>query len=380
MPSVSIVKSTNVKRTPRVMQVEGIFDIPPSERSEERWEATIPTDERNWNVGLICGPSGSGKSTVAKELFGNALFNKTNNFVWNATQSLLDDFPKEMSIKDITSLLSSVGFSSAPLWVRPFSVLSTGQQMRVTVARLLAEQGLSGDTAVMDEFTSVVDRQVAQIGSAAIAKTVRARNQKFVAVSCHYDVLEWLQPDWVFEPHTGKFEWRLLRRKPEISLTVRRVHHSAWEIFRPYHYLNHTFNKSARLFVAFLNGEPVAMQAVIVSPHPKVKNLYRGHRAVCLPDYQGVGIGNALIDYIGSAYRALGNRILSTTASPALIKSRSKNPNWKLLQKPHLAPKMGKTTTLVSGGWETATNRLTTTWEYIGPTMDRVLAQGLVYE
>lgn len=35
----------------------------------------------------------------------------------------------------------------------------------------------------------------------------------------------------------------------------------------------------------------MAFQAVIASPHPNQKGIYRGHRAVCLPDYQGVGIG-----------------------------------------------------------------------------------------
>ena len=42
--------------------------------------------------------------------------------------------------------------------------------------------------AVFDEYTSVVDRTVAQIGTAALAKTVRARGQQFVAVTCHEDV------------------------------------------------------------------------------------------------------------------------------------------------------------------------------------------------
>jgi hypothetical protein len=78
----------------------------------------------------------------------------------------------------------------------------------------------------------------------------------------------------------------------DIQLEVRRVYHSAWELFRQYHYLNQSFHKSARAFVAFLNdGTPVAFQAVIASPHPNQKGIYRGHRAVCLPDYQGVGIG-----------------------------------------------------------------------------------------
>lgn len=366
----TIVRDSPVIQTARVMQVSGIFDVPPCERSTERWEVALPLDF-DWNIGLIVGPSGCGKTTIAHELFGASVY---TGFEWPEYKSLLDGFPADMGIKDITEILSSVGFSSPPLWLRPFHVLSTGQQMRVNVARLLSE---NKDLAVMDEFTSVVDRTVAQIGSAAIAKTVRRRGQKFIAVTCHYDVEEWLQPDWVYQPHTNEFLRRCLQRRPDIELEVSRVHHSCWNLFKPYHYLNQTFNKSARCFVAFLKGEPVALQAVLPSPHPISKNLYRGHRAVCLPDYQGVGIGNALITHVASAYRGIGSRILSTTASPALIASRSHDNRWKCIRKPNLALPRGITSSRKS--WTPAVNRLTSTWEYIGPAMDEQEARQLIY-
>lgn len=371
MPIIDVVVSSPVVRTPRVAQLEGIFDIQPSERSEERWQDELPIEATDWSIGLIVGPSGCGKSTIARHLFGNAVFSA---FDWPGDKSIVDGFPPGMSIKEITALLSNVGFSSPPLWLRPYSVLSTGQKMRVDVARLLAEQP---DLAVMDEFTSVVDRTVAQIGSAAIAKTVRKRNQKFVAVSCHYDIIDWLQPDWIYEPHQRRWLWRSPERRPAIELEVGRVHYSAWQLFRQYHYLDHSFNKSARCYVAFYRGEPVALQAVIATPHSKVKKLYRGHRAVCLPDYQGVGIGNALITYVASAYRGLGNRILSTTASPALNASRSKDARWKMLRGAKMMQPVGATSSRKT--WRTAFNRLTTTWEYIGPPMDITDARRLVY-
>lgn len=374
MPTACIVRESPVVRSPRVAQVEGMFDIPPSERSREEWQVSLPLDERDWNVGLIVGPSGCGKSTIARELFGPAV---CDGFDWPESMSLLDGFPAGMSIKEIVALLSSVGFSSPPLWLRPYHVLSTGQKMRVDAARLLAERP---DLAVMDEFTSVVDRTVAQIGSAAIAKTVRRRNQRFVAVTCHFDVLDWLQPDWVYQPHTNDFQWRSLQRRPSVELEIGRVHHTAWELFRPYHYLNHSFNRSARCFVAFLHGEPVALQAVIATPHPRAKRLYRGHRAVCLPDYQGIGIGNALITYVASAYRALGNRILSTTASPALVASRRRDARWRCLKPPKLASAFGATASdHVAKGWTPAINRLTSTWEYVGPTLPIEEARALLY-
>ncbi|MEV1247900.1 hypothetical protein [Nonomuraea sp. NPDC049750] len=65
-----------------------------------------------------------------------------------------------MSIKDIVALLGAVGLSSPPAWLRPYRTLSNGEAFRASIARALAE---SGDLVVIDEFTSVVDRQVAKV-------------------------------------------------------------------------------------------------------------------------------------------------------------------------------------------------------------------------
>jgi ABC-type ATPase with predicted acetyltransferase domain len=192
-----IRRGVDVLRTIRVQQLEGIFDVPPSQRSERLWHHKF-TLSNDWNIGVIVGPSGSGKTTLVRHAFGNQLIERWD---WPENQSLLDGFPEHCGIREITGLLCSVGFSSPPAWVRPFAALSNGEQFRVTLARTLAEMP---DLAVVDEFTSVVDRTAACIGSAAVAKAVRRRNQKFVAVTCHYDVLDWLQPDWIYEPHTGK--------------------------------------------------------------------------------------------------------------------------------------------------------------------------------
>lgn len=70
--------------------------------------------------------------------------------------------------------------------------------MRVDLARALLEKNF----VVFDEFTSVVDRQVAQTACLAVAKAVRKSEKRFVAVSCHYDILDWLEPDWIFDTNT----------------------------------------------------------------------------------------------------------------------------------------------------------------------------------
>jgi ABC-type Mn2+/Zn2+ transport system ATPase subunit len=138
VPRVDVVRSSAIVRTPRVMQLEGLFDVPPTKQSTERWSADLPLDAKPWSIGAIVGPSGAGKSTIARELFGDQL---VSGHDWPTDKSVVDGFPAGMSIKDITALLSSVGFSSPPAWLRPFGVLSTGQQFRVTLARALAEAG-----------------------------------------------------------------------------------------------------------------------------------------------------------------------------------------------------------------------------------------------
>lgn len=220
MSRVDLTLESNVERTGRVVQLEGMFDVPTAEKTRVEYHFDAPIETRPWSVGLIVGPSGAGKSSVARHLFRDSL---VSGYDWPATKTIVDGFGA-LPIRETTAALSSVGFSSPPNWLRPFHVLSNGEQFRATMARALVDER---PLIVVDEFTSVIDRTVAQIGSHAIAKSIRARKKQFVAVTCHYDVEEWLQPDWVIEPHLGRFAWRSLRRRPEVELEVVRCDHSA---------------------------------------------------------------------------------------------------------------------------------------------------------
>lgn len=368
----TVVVESNIIRSPRVMQIEGLFDVPPTERAVLTWEVNLPIEERPWNVGLIVGPSGSGKSTVARKLWPEQM---ARRFEWDPKRSILDAFPADMGVKEIAQLLSSVGFSSPPSWVRPFGVLSNGEQFRVTMARILAETP-KDEVAVVDEFTSVVDRTVARIGSHAIAKTVRRRGQKFVAVTCHEDVEEWLQPDWVFRPAEQVFAWRELQRRPEIKLEIFRVHHSAWRIFQRYHYLSADHNPTAKCFVAMHEGQPVAWTSWL--PHfgqYRRKKIYRGHRLVVLPDFQGVGIGQAVHTFAASIFAGLGFRAVTSSSHPAEIAGRLRNPAWKLTRAPARATggRSGKRPTMAR-----SRTRAVASFEYIGPPMDRDRAEAIM--
>jgi ABC-type ATPase with predicted acetyltransferase domain len=200
MPTFNIVKeNTANKNSFRVQSVIGMFDLP-SEHLKETFTGSIDFEEKDWSVGIIYGASGSGKSTIAKELFGNDIFTDTQH----NGESVIDEMPKNKTVKDITKAFCSCGFSSPPSWLKPYSVLSNGEKMRVDLAKaILSEKEL----VVFDEFTSVVNREVARVGSYAIQKAIRKTNKKFIAVSCHDDVIEWLEPDWTLCTDTMKFEW-----------------------------------------------------------------------------------------------------------------------------------------------------------------------------
>lgn len=366
MSSHRILRASKIVRTARVKQLEGMFDLPPSKRSEIAWTVDLPLDKQSWQIGLIYGPSGCGKSTIARELFGPQLI---SGFNWRPDACVVDDFPEGMSIKEITGLLSSVGFSSPPAWLRPFTALSNGEQFRVTLARALAE---SPQLSVIDEFTSVVDRTVARIGSAAVAKAIRSRpGTRFVAVACHDDIIDWLQPDWTYQPHTGEFHWRCLQRRPAIELTVQRVTHRHWRQFAHHHYLNAGLHTSAECWLATIDGRPAGFVGVLSAAS---EGKWRESRLVCLPDFQGVGVGNKLSELIGGIYRGNGLRYYSRTGHPAIIRHRYRSQFWRITEKLNcLKSPHGGT----MGKYETSRGRLTAGFEYVGPPIPSPIATQL---
>ena len=184
-----IEKKSDIEKTFRVSKIMCDFDLK-EEHSNEHFIGEISCPP-SWNIGVIVGNSGTGKTTIAKQLFGNRV---EDDFEYTA-KSVIDDMPNNCSIEDICKMFYAVGFGSVPSWLKPYHVLSNGEKMRVDLARKL----LQDDFIVFDEFTSVVDRRVAETMCIATNKAVKRLNKQIIVVSCHYDILNWLQPDWVFD-------------------------------------------------------------------------------------------------------------------------------------------------------------------------------------
>jgi len=345
---------TTISRSPRARQVEALFDVPVQDKCSLKWNGEIPIDEKPWNVGLIVGPSGCGKSSVARKLFADKY---EPTLKWEGA-SVIDDFAEGIPVAAIAAACSSVGFNTIPAWLRPYAVLSNGEKFRVEMARRLLEVG---DPIVVDEFTSVVDRQVAQIGSYAVAKHVRRHKRKFVAVSCHYDIIEWLQPDWILEPATMDFRWRSVQPRPAITIQIARAPYALWKIFAPYHYLSAELSKAATCFAAFVDERPVYFTGVLHFPHPKVTDIKRLSRSVTLPDWQGVGIASTVSAVLGSAYKAIGYRLRSYPAHPAYVRTRAKDARWAMRKEPGVMFSKSATATIGMG------QRPCAVFEYVGP-------------
>jgi ABC-type nitrate/sulfonate/bicarbonate transport system ATPase subunit len=362
---IDVTVTSDVSNTARARQVEAMFDVPRSEKSTLTWQMDAPLHERPWSIGLITGPSGAGKSTIARSMFGDSYHPA---LTWDA-KSVIDDFDPSNGVEAITQACASVGFNTIPAWLRPHRVLSNGEQFRVDLARRLLELP---SPIVVDEFTSVVDRQVAKIGSHAVAKLVRRSNKQFVAVSCHDDIIDWLQPDWVLCPAERTFRWRSVQPRPTIDVELRAAPRRLWQLFAPFHYMTAEL-PGGQYYALFVEGRPVAFASVSKMPHPKTKNLWRFPRVVTLPDWQGLGLIWQIINRLAAAWRGVGQRIRMTPAHPPFIRGFQRSTVWKQeRQAGRAATPAGRTRS--TGGLNAKVAGLARTnaiFEYVGPAMER---------
>lgn len=100
-------------------------------------------------------------------------------------------------------------------------------------------------------------------------------------------------------------------------------------MFKDHHYLTGDLNKASRCFIGVWNGKIVAFGSTMTMPSGTLKNAWRAHRTVVLPDYQGMGIGVAFSDAIAQIHIDDGLRYFSRTAHPRFGMHRENSILWK---------------------------------------------------
>lgn len=326
----------------RCIKAANSLDIDVEKKSKHHLSINADLN-KPFNVGLIIGASGSGKTTLAKKMFGDECF-KTE---YDISRPVIEQFPQDWSYDDCVAALNGIGLTSVPCWIRPMYTLSNGQKMRAEAALSLAKQDNS--LTCIDEWTSVVDRTVAKVMSHCVAKHARKYDKKIILNSCHYDVIEWLNPDWIIDCNIQTYTDRramvgTFERTDQLRCEIREVDRKTWQNFSKYHYLSERLpGGKIYCFGLFEGLNQIGFgcyAAYIIGNH----TTFFSNRVVIHPDYAGLGLGLKFINETAKIMVMRGFKVKTKFSSLPLHKARQKDPLWilKSVNKDFKSPSFGK--------------------------------------
>jgi GNAT superfamily N-acetyltransferase len=109
-----------------------------------------------------------------------------------------------------------------------------------------------------------------------------------------------------------------------------------WPIFAPYHYLRSDYFGHGAL-IATIDKQIVGFASFISFPSGTISQpARREHRTVIIPDFQGMGIGVKLSDFLGEYCLKQGFRFFSKTTHPRMGLYREESILWKATSKNRL--------------------------------------------
>jgi len=330
MQSYHVELQSPVFNTFRCNRAADSVDIDVEEKSKH--ELRVSADmETDFHVGLIVGSSGSGKTTLAQRMFEDCNW----EVELDPSKAIIDQFPEDMTYEQCVHALTGVGLTSVPCWIRPAHTLSTGQKARAIAALSMCADA---DATILDEWTSVVDRTVGKIMSHCVQKFARRNNKQVVFISCHYDVIEWLDPDWIIDCNKATYTDRRLlqrgQRNEKLTFDIRPVERNTWRHFKKYHYLTDKLPPTRKPALGLFSGDDQIGCNFFTNyvPHRKgTKLILHSNRTVVHPDYCGFALGVRLCN-CSCAYmkRLYDCRVMGKFSNGALYTAFMKDPNWEL--------------------------------------------------
>ena len=331
MQNFKLTLASPVATSFRATKAANSLDIDSEKKSVHHFEvqADLTTP---FNIGLIVGASGSGKTTLAKHIYGDECFRE----VLDMAQPVIDQFPESMSYDECAAMLCGVGLTAVPCWIRPAYTLSNGQRARAECALQMARDDIA--MIVIDEWTSVVDRTVAKVMSHCIQKHARKTGKKIVLMSCHYDVIEWLNPDWVIDANKQTYEnrrslWRDYKRTEQIQFDIYETTRGTWPYFSKYHYLSDRLAGGKCYYFGLWSGENqigfLAFSNYV--PHRKgTKMQLHFNRLVIHPDYCGFGLGIYFLNKCSKLIAHKGYEVMGKFSSAPVYNALKRDSNWRL--------------------------------------------------
>jgi ABC-type multidrug transport system ATPase subunit len=336
--NIEVILKSEINKEFRCQVAANSLDIDVEKKSIHHLKIDNINIPDKWNIGLVYGNSGSGKTTMIKHLFGDKIF----EVKLDEDKPIINQLPEDMSYEDCAKMLNGIGLNSVPCWIRPVKTLSNGQRARAEAVYLMTQ---SDEIIFIDEWTSVVDRTVAKAMSLCLYKYAKRNNKRLVLCSCHVDILEWLNPDWMIDCNKQKFilpesEDFFFNKREQLQFEIKEIDRASWKYFSKYHYLSERLpGGKLYLYGLFYNSNQIGFQCfanyVPYTESEKLKKrkiIYHSNRTVIHPDYNGLGLGIKLINETSELLlKKIDCRIMAKFSSAPVYKAMIKQDVWKYL-------------------------------------------------
>lgn len=126
-------------------------------------------------------------------------------------------------------------------------------------------------------------------------------------------------------------------------------------------------NKASTCYTIYWDDVLIGFRTYLPMPSGTSKYSYRGSRLVILPDYQNLGFGTAILEFLGEIYLSKGYKYFDRSSHLRLGRHWSNSPLWKAsASNGKVSNKPCATTKITLGVKDRELNRIAYSFEYMG--------------